>query len=277
MARSRAASRVAPGAKQTRALRHLLELSASATSTGSIAPSPAMPNLPDERRRPGAITTRRNGRIRRRAARDAFARWDELERRDPRLPRSACSARPCPARSSMRRPATLALLRTATVIRLEGGELWGWEGQHIARRLVRGHLHPCLELPAGAVASLSGARAHAARDRIHLQPTADRRPDVPPEAAARLRLRHHRPLRRRAFRRDHQDLSRMEACRATTPGCKRYWPNIKRAIEYAWSPDNPDRWDPERDRHPVGPPAPDARHGAVRPEFLARLACMSRR
>ena len=26
--------------------------------------------------------------------------------------------------------ATLALLRTATVIRLEGGELWGWEGQH---------------------------------------------------------------------------------------------------------------------------------------------------
>jgi hypothetical protein len=26
--------------------------------------------------------------------------------------------------------ATLALLRTGTVIRLEGGELWGWEGQH---------------------------------------------------------------------------------------------------------------------------------------------------
>ena len=25
---------------------------------------------------------------------------------------------------------TLALLRTATVIRLEGGEVWAWEGQH---------------------------------------------------------------------------------------------------------------------------------------------------
>ena len=27
---------------------------------------------------------------------------------------------------------------------------------------------------------------------------------------------------------------------------RRYWPNIKRSIEYAWSPDNPDRWDPDR-------------------------------
>ena len=24
------------------------------------------------------------------------------------------------------------------------------------------------------------------------------------------------------------------------------WPSVKKSIEYAWSPDNPDRWDPER-------------------------------
>ncbi len=49
------------------------------------------------------------------------------------------------------------------------------------------------------------------------------------------------------------------------------WPNVRRAIEYAWSPDNPDRWDPDADRHPLRPPAPDPRHGAVRAELLARL------
>ena len=30
-----------------------------------------------------------------------------------------------------------------------------------------------------------------------------------------------------------------------TDWLRRYWPNVKRAIEYAWSPENPDRWDPE--------------------------------
>jgi len=27
---------------------------------------------------------------------------------------------------------------------------------------------------------------------------------------------------------------------------RRYWPNIRRSIVYAWSKDNPDRWDPEK-------------------------------
>ena len=27
---------------------------------------------------------------------------------------------------------------------------------------------------------------------------------------------------------------------------KQLWPKVKRSLEYAWSPDNPDRWDPER-------------------------------
>jgi non-lysosomal glucosylceramidase len=27
---------------------------------------------------------------------------------------------------------------------------------------------------------------------------------------------------------------------------RRFWPNIKRAMEYAWAPENPDRWDPDK-------------------------------
>ena len=45
---------------------------------------------------------------------------------------------------------TLGILRSATLIRLEGGEVWGWEGQHHPRRLLRGELYPRLELSAGA-------------------------------------------------------------------------------------------------------------------------------
>ena len=56
-----------------------------------------------------------------------------------------------------------------------------------------------------------------------------------------------------------------------TEWLKRYWPQVKRAVEYAWSKDNPDHWDPGADRRPLRPPAPDARHGAVQAELLARL------
>ena len=31
-----------------------------------------------------------------------------------------------------------------------------------------------------------------------------------------------------------------------TEWLRRWWPNVRRAVEYAWSPDNPDRWDPNR-------------------------------
>ena len=80
-------------------------------------------------------------------------------------------------------------------------------------RLLRRLLHPCLELPAGALPPLPRPRAHAPRDRVRLQPAPDRRAHLPPEAPARLRLRRDRPLRRRPFRRHRQDLPRLEALR----------------------------------------------------------------
>ena len=67
------------------------------------------------------------------------------------------------------------------------------------------------------------------------------------------------------------------SCPATPTGCGAYWPQVKRAIEYAWSPENPDRWDPDADRHPLRPPAPDPRHGAVRARTPGSARCMSPR
>ena len=157
-----------------------------------------------------------------------------------------------------------------------GRRALGLGGPAPARRLLRGLLHPCLELPAGAVASVPRHRAHAARHRVGLQPAADWRPDLPPEAAARLRLRHHRPLRRRPFRRHHQDLPRLahvgrhrvaaaatgrrSSARWTTPGA--------RTIPTAGTP-----------RRPASSPAASTRRStwSCSARIRGSARCMSRR
>ena len=165
--------------------------------------------------------------------------------------------------------ATLALLRTATVIRLEGGEIWAWEGQHIQDGSCEGscthvwnyqqalsHLFPALE------------RTLRETEFAYNQ-LADRRPHLPPEAAARLGVRHDRAVRRRPFRRDHQDLSRLEALGRQRLAARLLAEHQARD-RVRLEPGEPRPLGPGQDRRPLGPPAPDPRHGAVRSELLAR-------
>ena len=63
------------------------------------------------------------------SARDALSRWDDLAAGTFAF-RDSLFGSTLPVEVKDAASATLALLRTATVIRLEGGELWGWEGQH---------------------------------------------------------------------------------------------------------------------------------------------------
>jgi uncharacterized protein (DUF608 family) len=63
------------------------------------------------------------------SATEAFARWDELAKGTIAF-RDALFGSTMPTSVKDAATATLALLRTATVVRLEGGELWAWEGQH---------------------------------------------------------------------------------------------------------------------------------------------------
>jgi non-lysosomal glucosylceramidase len=174
---------------------------------------------------------------------DAFARWDALER-------ETCAFRDSLFGSSLPLDiidavaSTLAILRTATVIRLEGGELWGWEGQHIREGSCEGscthvwnyqqalsNLFPKLErtlretefrfnqLPTGGLTFRQRLPLGSGFDIIG--PCADG----------------HFGAILKAYR---------EWKNAGDDAwLKRYWPNIKRALDYAWSPDNPDRWDPE--------------------------------
>ena len=61
---------------------------------------------------------------------EAFRRWEELEGATCAF-RDSLFGSSTPAEIIDAVSGTLGVLRSATVIRLEGGELWGWEGQHI--------------------------------------------------------------------------------------------------------------------------------------------------
>lgn len=176
------------------------------------------------------------------SARDALRRWDELEQRTLAF-RDGLFGSTLPAPIKDAASATLALLRTATVIRLENGELWGWEGQHTNDGSCEGscthvwnyqqalaHLFPALErslretefaynmLPSGGLTFRQKLPLGSGFDVIG--PCADG---------------HFGAI--------------IKTCRdwklsGDTAWLARLWPRVRRAVEYAWSPDNPDRWDP---------------------------------
>ncbi|KQW75787.1 beta-glucosidase [Devosia sp. Root413D1] len=175
-------------------------------------------------------------------ATDALSRWDELKRRTLAF-RDGLFGSTLPAEVKDAASSTLALLRTATVIRLEGGELWAWEGQHANDGSCEGscthvwnyqqalaHLFPAIErtlreteftynmLPSGGLTFRQKLPLGNGFDIIG--PCADG----------------HFGAIIKTFR--DWKLS------GDTEWLKRYWPQVKRAIEYAWSEDNPDRWDP---------------------------------
>jgi uncharacterized protein (DUF608 family) len=177
-------------------------------------------------------------------ATDALTRWDELKRRTLAF-RDGLFGSTLPAEVKDAASSTLALLRTATVIRLEGGELWAWEGQHTADGSCEGtcthvwnyqqalaHLFPAIErtlreteftynmLPSGGLTFRQKLPLGNGFDIIG--PCADG----------------HFGAVIKTFR--DWKLS------GDTDWLRRYWPRVKRAIEYAWSEENPDRWDPEQ-------------------------------
>jgi non-lysosomal glucosylceramidase len=175
---------------------------------------------------------------------DAFQRWQTLEAQtfafrdsvfDSSLPPEIIDAV----------SGTLGILRSATLIRLEGGEIWGWEGQHIHEGSCEGscthvwnyqqalaNLFPALErtlretefsynqLPNGGLTFRQRLPLGSGLDIIG--PCADG----------------HFGAIVKAYR-EWKNLG-------DDAWLKRFWPNVRRAIEYAWSPDNPDKWDPDK-------------------------------
>ena len=176
------------------------------------------------------------------SARDAFARWSTLTGQTLAF-RDSLFASTMPAEIKDAASATLALLRTATCIRLENGELWAWEGQHTKDGSCEGscthvwnyqqalsHLFPAIErtlretewtynqLPNGGLTFRQKLPLGSGFDIIG--PCADGHFGAVIKTFREWRLS------------------------GDTIWLQRYWPQIRRAIQYAWSKENPDRWDP---------------------------------
>jgi non-lysosomal glucosylceramidase len=178
------------------------------------------------------------------SARDALIRWEPLKSATIAF-RDGLFTSTLPAEIIDAASSTLALLRTATVIRLEGGELWGWEGQHTHDGSCEGscthvwnyqqalaHLFPTLErslreteftynqLPSGGLTFRQKLPLGSGFDIIG--PCADG------HFGAVIKMYRDWKLS------------------GDTVWLKRYWPNVRSAVEYAWSDENPDRWDPDQ-------------------------------
>ena len=177
------------------------------------------------------------------SARDALARWDALVGETITF-RDGVFGSTLPSEIKDAATSTLALLRTATVIRLEGGEIWAWEGQHTQDGSCEGtcthvwnyqqalpHLFPALErtlreteftynqLPSGGLTFRQKLPLGSGFDVIG--PCADGHFGAVIKTYRDWKLS------------------------GDTEWLKRYWPQVRRAIEYAWSKENPDRWDPD--------------------------------
>jgi non-lysosomal glucosylceramidase len=175
---------------------------------------------------------------------DAFKRWDALESQTVTF-RDSIFGSSLPPEIIDALNGTLGILRSATLIRLEGGEVWGWEGQHIGEGSCEGscthvwnyqqalaNLFPALErtlreteftynqLPSGGLTFRQRLPLGSGFDIIG--PCADG------HFGAIIKTY-------REWKNFGDDL-----------WLRHYWPNIRRAMEYAWSPDNPDRWDPDQ-------------------------------
>ena len=177
-------------------------------------------------------------------ATDAMRRRDSLEARTMSF-RDALFGSSYPPELIDAVQGTLGILRSATVIRLEGGELWAWEGQHEHEGSCEGscthvwnyqqavpNLFPALErtlretefdynqLPNGGLTF---------RQRLPLGSGFD---EIGPCADGHFGaiIKAYREWKNAG---DDAWLARQ-------------WPMIKRALHYAWSPENPDRWDPDK-------------------------------
>lgn len=177
-------------------------------------------------------------------AKEVFDRWSVL--RDETFAfRDAVYGSTIPLSILDAAGANLSILKSPTTVRLEDGTFYGWEGCHPAAGSCEGscthvwnyqqalpHLFPAIErtlreteftynmLPSGGLTF---------RQKLPLGSGFD---IIGPCADGHFG----------AIIKTYRDWK----LSGDTEWLRRYWPKVKRALEYAWSPDNPDRWDPDQ-------------------------------
>ena len=175
----------------------------------------------------------------------AFTNWDSLYRRTYRFKELLFGTTIDPILLEAA-SATLSVLKTATVLRLEDGSFYGWEGVHEEAGSCEGTCQHVWNY-AYALCFLFPELERSIRD-LEFQYSTD--PDG--RMVFRLKL----PLGR--------EKGDFRACLDGQMGhvikCYREWKlsgddqwliknwnNISSVLEYTWSPSNPDQWDPDKD------------------------------
>ncbi len=142
--------------------------------------------------------------------------------------------------------ATTSVLKSPTVLRLEHGEFYGWEGVHENRGSCEG---TCTHVwnYAYALCFLFPGLERSIRETDFTYNTNE---------SGKMSFRMTLPLGR--------EQNTFRACVDGQMGgviktyrewklfgddnwLKKLWPEVKKSLEYAWSPENPDRWDADRD------------------------------
>ena len=162
--------------------------------------------------------------------------------------------------------ANVSVLKTATVLRLENGEFYGWEGLNEHWGSCRGHMHACMELRICAVLLFPNL------ERSIRETDFEYNQDENGRMVFRMKLPLGRaavsvPSRRSDGRGD-KDLPRMEDMRRRQLASLDMGKS-KKSLEYARSEANYDRWDRDMDGVFGGSAASHAGHGAVRAIVLA--------
>ena len=180
----------------------------------------------------------------RQSAAEAIAQWDRLFAATKQFKDALFSSTlPLPAIDAI--SANISILKSPTVLRLEDGTLYGWEGCHPAEGCCEGSCTHVWNY-AQALPFLFPRLERTMRD-------ADYANNMRPDGGMSFRLQlpigagfwNFRPCV------DGQFGGVLKAYRdwkisGDTAWLRRLWPAIKDSIEYAWSPRNFDRWDPEK-------------------------------
>lgn len=141
--------------------------------------------------------------------------------------------------------ANLSILKSPTVLRLEDGTFYGWEGTRIDEGACEGSCTHVWNY-AQAVPYLFPSLERSMRD-------ADYKYNLRPDGGMPFRLQLPLGVRWSDDRpcADGQFGGVMKTYRdwklsGDTEWLRRIWPSVKRSLEFAWSPDNEDRWDPDQ-------------------------------
>lgn len=174
----------------------------------------------------------------------ALKNWDRLER-ETRLFQETLFRSTLPPSVLDAVSANLSILKTPTCLRLEDGSFYGWEGCHPDSG--------CCDGSCTHVWNYAYVLPFLFPELERSMRELDYRYNLRPDGGMPFRLQLPLGRSRSNFRpcADGQLGGVLKVYRewkisGDTDWLRRLWPSVKKSIEFAWAPDNPDRWDPDR-------------------------------